>query len=134
MSNFVYDKALEAFANGTFNLLADNIKPVLVNELLYTPNQYTHEFLSDIPVLARVYTGPNLSGKTTTSGILDSDDTVCATVNGATCQAVVLFVDSGLAGTSHLLCHIDTNYTGLPFTPTGADVTLRWPVTGIFKV
>jgi hypothetical protein len=45
--------------------------------------------------------------------------------------AIVLYIDSGTPSTSPLIAYLDnTNYSGLPFTPTGTNVTLSFSPTG----
>lgn len=105
--------------------LTDDIKAVLVDTGAYTPNLATHEFLSDIPGGARIATSANLSNKTSTAGTADADDVTFTAVTGATIEAVVLYKDTGSAATSPLIAYIDTA-TGLPVTPGGGDIVIRW--------
>ena len=49
-------------------------------------------------------------------------------------EPLVIYKDTGVAGTSALIRFIDTGVTGLPITPSGADVTVRWHASGIFSV
>jgi len=82
----------------------------------------THEFLSDLS--GRVGTDQTLTTKTFTDGQFDSDNPSWTSVTGATVEAVVLYIDTGVAGTSHLVAYIDTGQTGLPVTPNGGDINL----------
>jgi hypothetical protein len=69
-------------------------------------------------------------------GICDGADAVFTTVTaGNVCNAVVLFADSGVDGTSMLIAYIDTG-TGLPVTTNGGDITVQWDNTTnkIFKI
>lgn len=106
-------------------LSTDDIKAVLVDLAYYTPNFSTDEFLSDIPEAARVATSPNLDNKTIALGLFNADNSVFSAVTGDTLECVVLYIDTGSAATSRLICYLDTP-TGLPLTPNGADVTLTW--------
>lgn len=125
MANAIYDLARKAFLDGNIAWLSANIKAVLVDTGAYTVNLVTHEFLSDIPVGARIATSGNLATKTSTAGVADADDVVFANVSpaGTTVEALVLYVDTGVTGTSRLICYIDTA-TGLPVTTNGADITV----------
>lgn len=125
MSNGLYDLGRQAFLEGNIAWLTANIKGVLVDTGLYTPNLATHQFLSDIPSGARISTSGNLANKTSTAGVADADDVVFSSVGpaGTTIEALVLYVDTGVAGTSRLICYIDTA-TGLPVTANGADITV----------
>ncbi|MCU8693956.1 hypothetical protein OE265_20910 [Mycobacteroides abscessus] len=125
MANIMYDKAYEAFGNGQINWLADTIKVVLVDTGAYTLNAATHEFLSDIPSGARVATSAALAGKTNVLGVLDAGDASWPAVAGPSGEAVVIFKDTGTAGTSRLIFYLDTA-SGLPVTPNGGDINIQW--------
>lgn len=125
MTNAMYDTGRASFGNAGINYLADNIKAVLVDTGTYTPNVATHAFLSDITAGARIATSGNLAGKTNVAGVLDANDVTFTAVSGASVEAVVLYKDTGTAGTSQLFAYIDTA-TGLPVTPNGGDITVTW--------
>jgi hypothetical protein len=121
----LYDKARESFLKGEFDLATDNVKVVLVDAGQYTVSLSADQFLSDIPAGARTATSPNLTTKTTTAGVFDADDVTFSAVSGVQSEALVIYQDTGTAGTSRLICYED-NATGLPVTPSGADITVRW--------
>ncbi len=124
MANAVYDLARQAFLEGNIAWLSGNIKAVLVDTGAYTFSQ-AHQFLSDVPGGARIATSGDLANKTSAAGVADADDVVFANVGpaGTTIEAMVLYVDTGVAGTSRLICYIDTA-TGLPVTANAADITV----------
>ena len=136
MANFLYDKALEAFAQGQISLLTDNIKCMLVDTTVYTASPASDQFLADVPTLAVVAVSPNLSGKSVTAGCFYAAGITFSTVSGPICQAIVIYKDSGSSATSPLICYLDTNYTNLPVTPNGGNVDVSWPsgVNQIFKL
>jgi hypothetical protein len=125
MASALYDLARQAFAAGDLDWDANNIKTVLVDTGAYTVNLGTHQFLSDIPGGARIATSGNLTNKTNVGGVLDADDVTFTLVSGATVEALVIYQDSGVAGTSRLIAYIDTA-TGLPVSPSGGDITIVW--------
>lgn len=125
MANIMYDKAYEAFGNAQINWLADTIKVVLVDTGGYTLNAATHEFLSDIPSGARIATSAALTGKANVLGVLDANDSSWPGVTGLSGGAVVIFKDTGTAGTSRLIFYLDTA-SGLPVTPNGGDINIKW--------
>lgn len=125
MANVLYDKGRQKFLEGSIAWLTDNIKIVLVDTALYTPNFVTDEFLSDIAVGARVATSGNLSTKTSTAGVADADDVTFSAVTGAQSEAVVIYKDTGVAATSPLIGYVDSA-TGLPVTPSGGDILIQW--------
>ena len=106
-------------------MLVDDIKVVLVDSADYTLNLATHDFLDDIPAGARVATSGNLANKTTTLGVFDADDITIAGVTGDQFEYIIIYRDTGTAGTSQLIACIDTA-TGIPCTPNGGDITISW--------
>jgi hypothetical protein len=132
MANVVYPLARREALRAGHNWGSANIRCVLVDLALYTYDP-AHEFLSDIPVGARVATSGNFTGKTDTAGVADADDVTFVGLTGATIEAVVIYVDTGVAATSRLLVFVDTA-SGLPITPSGGDHTIRWNVAGIYQV
>lgn len=72
MANALYDKGREGFLNGDIDWTTNNIKLMLLDSADYTANLSTHDFLDDIPSLARVATSSNLSSKTSTGGTADA--------------------------------------------------------------
>lgn len=135
MANALYDKGREAFLTGGINWSGDSIKAVLVDTGAYTVNLATHQFLSDIAAGARVATSANLSSKTVAAGVADAADSLFTAVSGPSVEAVVLYKDTGTAGTSALIAYIDTA-SGLPITPNGGDITVVWDngANKIFKL
>lgn len=121
MANALYDKARESFLKGEINFTSNNIKAMLADSALYTPNLATHQFLTDIPSGARVAISANMASKTTAAGVADCADFSFTTVTGAVCAYVVFYQDTGSAATSRLICCEDTA-TNLPLTPNGADI------------
>lgn len=123
MANSLYDTGRAAFLRGEVAWQSDNIKLVLVDLADYTLSISTHQFLSDIPVGARVATSANLSGKTTTAGVADADDSVFPAATGDQSEAVVIYQDTGVEGTSQLIGYVDSA-TGLPVTPNTGDINV----------
>jgi len=135
MANALYDKARKAFLDKDIDMLDDNIKVVLVDTNDYTVDLAAHDFLDDIPSGARVATSGNLASKTTTAGVFDAADVTLSSVTGDQSEALVIYRDSGSAGSSQLIAYIDTA-TGLPVTPNGGDITISWDngANKIFKL
>jgi hypothetical protein len=135
MANALYGKGREAFLNADIDWLVDNIKAVLVDLADYTLAIDTHQFLSDIPAGARVATSGNLGSKTSTLGVADAADAVFTAATGDVSEAIVIYQDTGTAGTSRLICYIDVA-TNLPVTPNGGDINIAWDngTSKIFKL
>lgn len=107
------------------------LKVALVDTAVYTYSA-THDFYSDVSA-GVVGTPVALSNVTTTDGALDADPVTFTSVSGATCEALVLYVDTGVAGTSPVLAYIDTGQTGLPVTPDGGNI-IYTPGTNIVQL
>lgn len=125
MANALYDKGRQRFLEGQLNWLTDTIKAILVDTGTYTPNLTSHEFLSDVAGVSRITTPVTLTSKTSTGGAADAADVTFSSVSGASIEAIIIYKDTGVEGTSPLLAYIDTA-TGLPITPNGGDIIVTW--------
>lgn len=126
MANAIYPKWKEALLQGAANSsLAGNVKAILVDTADYTYDA-AHDFLDDVPSGARVSTTANLGSKTYTNGVFDAADSVFSAVTGDVSEAIIIYVDSGVEGTSRLVAYIDTSITGSPVTPNGGDINLAF--------
>lgn len=111
------------------DLVADNIKVLLIDTADETYNS-ADEFHSDITGAGIVATSGNLAGKSVTSGTFDANDITITAVSGDTVEAVVLYKDSGVSGTSPLIAWFDVS----TFTPNGSDVTVTFNASGLFAI
>lgn len=130
MASHVYPKALEQFLQAGINLAGVNIKAVMIDDADYVYSD-AHVFLSEVAAAARVATSGNLANKNYTNGVFDADDIAISAVTGDTCEAVIIYVDTGVAGTSRLLAYLEAV---APFTPNGSDVLLQFSASGIFSI
>lgn len=135
MASGLYAFGRESFLNGDIDWASDNIKVLFVDAADYTVNLATHQYHSDVTGAGIVATSGNLSGKSSTGGVADAADLTVATVTGDPFEALVIYKDTGVSGTSILIAYID-DYTGLPCTPNGSNITVAWPNDGnkIFKL
>lgn len=124
MANILYPLAAKAFLDADIDLLVNDVKVILTDLADYTYNA-AHQFLTDVPVAARVATSPNLVGKTTTAGVFDANDFTFGLVAGDPSEALIIYQDTGVAATSRLVAFLDT-MTGLPVTPSGAAISVTW--------
>lgn len=133
MSNALYDSGRQKFLEGSIAILTDDIKLCFVDAGVYTPNLAADDFLNDIASV--IATSGNFSTKTSAAGVFDADDVVVSTVSGAQFEYVVIYKDTTVSSTSPLIALIDTA-TGLPFTPTGNNITVSWDngANKIFKL
>jgi len=123
MANALYPKAKEAFLNGSINMIANTITIALVDTGVYTYST-SHQYRSDISNTA-VISSTALTNKSIANGVFDADDALFSSVTGANCEALIIFSDSGIQGTSRLIAYIDSA-TGLPILPNGGDITVAF--------
>ena len=132
MANAIYPKYKEAVIQSSANSsLTGTVKVALVDAGTYTYSA-AHEFLSSLSGV--VGTAQTLATKTYTNGVFDADNVTFTAVSGATVEALVIYIDTGVAGTSRLVAYLDTGFTGLPVTPSGGDITVTWNASGIFAL
>lgn len=131
MASWLYGKGREGFLNADIDWAAHDIKCLLVDGADYTPVQNTHDFHDDVTSGGIVATSGNFASKTSTLGTADAADVTLTSVTGDQCEYIIIYRDSGVSGTSNLIAKID-DYTGLPVTPNGGNITIAWPASGIF--
>lgn len=133
MANAIYPNFKEALMDGSANtdMSGGTVKAALVDTGTYTYSA-AHTFLSDLT--GTVGTAQTLTTKTFTDGTFDSDNPTWSSVTGATVEALVLYIDTGVAGTSRLIAYLDSGQTGLPVTPNGGDITYTVDAAGWFTL
>lgn len=133
MANAIYPKYKEAVIQSSANSsLTGTVKVALVDTGTYTYSA-THEFLSSLTGV--VGTAQTIGAtKSYTNGVFDGGDVTFSAVTGNTVEALVIYIDTGVAGTSRLVAYIDTSVTNLPVTPNGGDITVTWNASGIFAL
>jgi hypothetical protein len=134
MANALYPKWKEQLLQFTTNnnLSAGTVKVALVDTGVYTYSS-ADQFYSSVSA-AVVGTPQTIGSKTFANGVFDGADVSFTAVTGNTVEALVIYVDTGTAGTSPLVAYIDTSVTGLPVTPNGGDITVTWNASGIFAL
>ena len=135
MANAIYPAFKQALLEQPANssLSAGNVKCVLVDLADYTYSA-AHDFLDDIAAGGRVATSGNLASKTFTAGLFDAADASFTAVTGDVSEAMVVYIDTGVASTSRLVAFFDTGVTGLPVTPNGGDINVTFNASGIFQL
>lgn len=132
MANAIYPKWKEALIQASSNsALTGTVKVALVDTGTYTYSS-AHEFLSSLSGV--VGTAQTLGTKTYTNGTFDAANVTFTAVSGATVEALVIYIDTGVAGTSRLVSFQDTGVTGLPVTPNGGDINVTFDAAGIFTL
>ena len=136
MANALYDKGREAFLRGEISWQSDTMDVILVKTGSggYTANLVEDQFLEDVPLGSRVALlsnnlehGTQLQNKTTTAGVAGANDVRFDEVSGDEVGAIVIYhrKDTDTETTSPLVAYIDTG-AGLPVTPTGVDIEVKW--------
>jgi len=133
MANAIYPKYKEAILQSAANsnMSSGTVKVALVDTGTYTYSA-AHEFLSSLS--GRVGTDQTIGTKTFTNGVFDGADVTFTGVSGNSAEALVIYIDTTVAGTSRLIAYLDTNVTGLPVTPNSGDISITWNASGIFAL
>ena len=134
MANAVYPKYKELLlgTQTASSLTTGTVKAVLVDTGTYTYSA-AHDFYDDVAAGA-VGTPTTIGSVTVTGGLFDGADVTFTSVTGATCEAIVIYIDTGGANTTDpLVAYIDTGVTGLPVTPNGGNITITWNASGIIQ-
>lgn len=139
MANALYNLWKQEVQQGSANSsLSGTVRACFLDTAVYTFSQ-THQFFStltgDYPSTRAAC--PALGTKTFTAGTFDAADTTfSAFSNGSvSVEAMALYIDDGVAdASSRLVLFLDTSITGIPFTPSGADVIVQWNAGGIFTL
>lgn len=133
MANAIYPLFKQALLDGSANtdMSAGTVKVALVDTGTYTYSG-AHDFYNDVSGV--VGTPQTIGSKTFTNGTFDGADVTFSSVSGASVEALIIYIDTGVSTTSRLVAYIDTGVTGLPVTPNGGDITVTWNASGIFTL
>lgn len=133
MANALYPKWKEQLLQFTANnnLSAGTVKVALVTAG-YTYSA-ANQFYSSVSASV-VGTPQTIGSKTFTNGVFDGADVIFTAVTGSQVVSLVIYIDTGVAGTSPLVAFLDTSITNLPVTPNGGDITITWNPSGIFAL
>jgi len=134
MADASYNYYKQQTLSGAVDLLTANLKLCLVNiaagHYVYSASD---QFLSAIAAGDRIAISAQLTTPSVSNGIFNAGNTVFSAVPaGPAAGAFVLFVDTGNPATSTLVAYFDS-YSGLPITPSGADINVAFP-TGTDKI
>lgn len=137
MSSALYNSYKESLLSQSpvTDLDTDTIKAALVMSASYTFSA-AHAFVSDLGAGRAATTDQTLGSKTVAAGVFDAADVSFPAVTGTSVNAIVLYKDTGVAGTSPLIAYIDTASAGLPVVPNGGAIAVAWDngTNKIFKI
>ena len=131
MANALYPSFKQALLGADIDMEAVDIRAILIDTADYTYSS-AHDFLDDVAAGAREEVSADLASKTIASGVFDAADITFSSTAGDACEALILYVHTGVDATSRLIAYIDTA-GGLPAT-LGGDVSVRWNAGGIFAL
>jgi hypothetical protein len=133
MANAIYPLYKQSLLDGDANIDLNDltVRVALVDTGVYTYNA-AHQFLTSLTGV--VGTAQEITATTVANGVFDGGDVTFSAVTGNTAEALVIYIDTGTAGTSRLVAFIDTGVTGLPVTPNGGNITVTWNASGIFAL
>lgn len=131
MTNVIYPKAKESLLQAGINLSSGSVKAaVLTSAYTYSA---AHQYWSSANS-AVLGTPQAVGAKTFTNGLFDGNDVVFSALAGGTVTQIVIFVDTGVAATSPLICLFDSGVGSLPLVTDGTDTTTTWSGSGIFQL
>jgi len=143
MASFLYDEFRlclgGAPTHSAIDWNTDTIEAWFVDEADDTPNQTTDVDAADRAAAAQVPAFASAPTMTCTSAIdsnvlkLDASDLTFTSLSGDQSESIDIFKNSGTDSTSPLISNHD-DYTGLPLTPSGGNVTVVWAATGIIRI
>jgi hypothetical protein len=146
MASFLYDECRQSIGgNPTHSVIDfhdDTLKAHFIDSGSVTVNQTSNVDQADHTTTYPAYAScPSITNNDWTVssniGYLDDDGTdltfTALDTSSNSCESVEYWKEGGTAATSPLISHHD-DYTGLPVTGTGGDVTIVFPATGILRI
>lgn len=134
--SYLFDNGRNAFLRGDIDWVDDQVRLYLVDAADYTPSQAAHVYLADVPAISRE-AEVVMGGKLTpgNAGIADANDSTFTAVTGAVSEYLVAAKWVTAEADSPLIFLIDSA-SGLPVTPNGGDIVVRWSelTNRIFKL
>lgn len=125
MATVVYPKAKAAMLSPGIDLLASTVRiQMFDDDVVYDA---TDEFLSNVTGTA-LGAAVEITSKDVTSGQFTGSIGAFTPPLGGTVVALIIFIDTGVAGTSRVLAWLDTkaDTTPLSIPTTGASMLLHW--------
>ena len=146
MASFLYDEFRKSLGGNPTHSVIDwqddtTISTFFVDEADDTISQTADVDVADRATLAQVpayASAANLTGRSPVSVtsnilVLTASNTTHSTLSGDQVESLDIFKNSGSDTTSPLIGNFD-DYTGIPLTPSGGDVTIVWAATGIIRI
>jgi hypothetical protein len=135
LANHLYPLGKQRILEGSIAALTDTLKLAMVTSAYVESD--AHQWFSDLAGV--VGTPVALASKTTgvpTGGVLNAASVTFPSVaSGSTVVGLVIYKDTGVAGTSPLIAWYDTkgDSTAISIVTNGGDITINWS-TGASRV
>jgi len=140
MASQFYNDFMDAeFGNPIHTVIdldTDNIREQLTDEGAAAFNAADQDLADIVAGLVTNGESANLSGTTVGvvgDGVWDHDSEVHVSVSGASIEAINYYFESGTDATSGLISNHD-DWTNLPLTPNGGNITVAPAAGGVFTV
>lgn len=133
MTSQLYTPAKVLFMSAGLNLPSDTLKVAAVNITADYTFSAAHQFLTDITAYSGA-TAQTLASKAVTAGVLTAAEITFAALAASgtkTVGALVLYKDTGVAGTSPLIAYLTDGITAV--LPNGGDITTSGFTTKVFN-
>jgi hypothetical protein len=144
MANFLFDPYRNSLIGKTSDYSArvdldtDTIKATFQDEGTATPaaaNVFVTTYSAGfVPAFASAVTLTSPTVGVVAAGTFDAADTTFTALSGASVEGIVVFKNVTVVGDSPGLWYYNTGITGVPFTPSGGDVTIQWNASGLIQV
>lgn len=129
VTDFVYNKARVAFANGQISWPTSNVKAMLVGQL-YTPQPATHQYVTDVPagaIIVRDLVCSNI-GVSSTGICFCTIAQVQSVSSPVEVAAMILYLSTGVDATSPLI-YFTSSGIGFPFYLQGFNYFIGYDQT-----
>jgi hypothetical protein len=138
MANAIYPNWKEALMQASADsALSGTVKAALARSAVYTYSA-SHTYLSDVtsPHATKSDALGSKTYGTVADGVFDAADFkfTAPASDGNAYNQLIIFIDTGVAGTSRLVAFYDTGVTGLPVTPNGGDINVTVNASGLFAL
>ncbi len=133
--NDFMDSEFGAPIHSVIDLDTDDIREILYDEGADAFNAADQD-IADILAGARIATSANLSSKTVGTvgdGVFDHVDEVHTSVTGASIESITYFKFNATETIAPLISNHD-DWTNLPLTPNGGNITVAPAAGGVFSV
>lgn len=144
MANFLANAAGESMLGKTSDYSAridwdsDTLKTTFVDEGTAVPavaNVFVTTFSAAfVPAFASAVTLASPTIGTVAARTFDAADTTFTALTGASVEGISVFKNVTVVGDSPSLLYYNTGITGIPFTPSGGDVTIQWNASGLIQL